>query len=143
MGALQPAGGPAVPGMAAFAAPLPPQPVNAGAEPKVHQIPYEKGGRTLFIDPAKVAAIRAEGHYTHLYTEEGQVFCAWSITEAEKRLTPAPFIKTHRSYLVNPSYVTGFERMKDNGVCLFDMPGLQKVPVSRSRLKAVRETLGV
>ncbi|MDX1780611.1 MAG: LytTR family DNA-binding domain-containing protein [Thalassovita sp.] len=90
-----------------------------------------------------MAAIRAEGHYTQLYTEDGKFFCAWSITEAEKRLTPDPLIRTHRSYLINPAHVTGFERLKDNGVCLFDVPGLPKVPVSRSRLKVVRETLGV
>ena len=31
------------------------------------QIPYEQDGRTLFIDPASVAAVRAEGHYTFIY----------------------------------------------------------------------------
>ena len=97
----------------------------------------------MFYDPAQVAAIRAEGHYTKVYTEQGQFFCAWSMTEAEKRLQHGPFLKTHRSYLVNPAFVTGFERMKDNGVCYFDLSALSKVPVSRSRLKAVRDTLGV
>lgn len=107
------------------------------------QIPYKHEGRTLFCPPASVAAIRADGHYTNLYTEEGQFFCAWSITEAEKRLKAGPFLKTHRSYLVNPAFVSGFERMKDNGVCYFELSALRKVPVSRSRLKAVRDTLGV
>lgn len=107
------------------------------------QIPYQQEGRTRFIDPSAVAAIRAEGHYTHLYTKTGKLFCAWSITEAEKRLSPGPFIKTHRSYLINPDYVSGFERMKDNGICYFDIATLTKVPVSRSRLKLVRDTLGV
>ncbi|MYM55989.1 MHYT domain-containing protein [Thalassovita mangrovi] len=120
-----------------------PAQVREDTDARAPQIPFEKGGRTLFIDPARVFAIRAEGHYTHLYTEDGQFFCAWSITEAEKRLTPDPFIKTHRSYLINPAHVGGFERMKDNGICLFDLPGLQKVPVSRSRLKVVRAALGV
>ena len=129
---------------AAAAPPVAPQAESPVEKPaRVTQIPYEQGGRTLFIDPARVAAIRAEGHYTQLYTEDGKFFCAWSITEAEKRLTPDPLIRTHRSYLVNPAHVTGFERMKDNGVCLFEVPGLQKVPVSRSRLKVVRETLGI
>lgn len=139
-GATPPA---ADPETAADSAPAPSKSAKEPAGSRATQIPFEKGGRTLFIDSAKVSAIRAEGHYTHLYTDEGQVFCAWSITEAEKRLTPAPFIRTHRSYLVNPAHVAGFERMKDNGVCLFDAPGLQKVPVSRSRLKLVRDALGV
>lgn len=107
------------------------------------QIPYELEGRTLFLDTQDVAAIRAEGHYTHLYTAQDKLFCVWSITEAEKRLAPGPFLKTHRSYLVNPGFVTGFERLKDNGICHFDIAKLSKVPVSRSRLRAVRAALGV
>ena len=107
------------------------------------QIPYEQEGRTHFFNADAVAAIRAEGHYTHLYTVAGQHFCSWSITEAERRLAQSDFIKTHRSYLINPAHVSGFERLKDNGVCHFEIPGLAKVPVSRSRLKDVRAALGV
>jgi len=125
----------------------PAAPIAAPEEPNTtttqSQIPYELEGRTLFLDRQEVAAIRAEGHYTHIYTEEDKLFCVWSITEAEKRLGPTRFIKTHRSYLVNPAFVTGFERLKDNGVCYFDIAKLSKVPVSRSRLRAVREMLGV
>lgn len=107
------------------------------------QIPYEQGGRTFFVDVDAVAVIRAEGHYTHLYTATDKLFCVWSITEAEKRLTPGPFIRTHRSFLINPSFVTGFERLKDNGVCHFKLASLEKAPVSRSRLRAVRDVLGI
>ena len=123
----------------------PTQPVSGPAEiePLGKQIPYELKGQTFFADLDSVAAIRAEGHYTQIYTARGVFFCAWSITEAEKRVSPRPFVKTHRSYLINPAHVTGFERLKDNGVCHFDLPGLAKVPVSRSRLKQVREILGV
>ncbi|MEO9517362.1 MAG: MHYT domain-containing protein [Paracoccaceae bacterium] len=112
-------------------------------EPSMQQIPYEKDGQTLFIDVSEVAAVRAEGHYTHLYTNAGQRFCIWSMTEAEKRLKGTVFVKTHRSYLINPTLVASFERKKDNGVCRFDLADLPPVPVSRSRLKDVRAALGV
>lgn len=116
---------------------------TTGATNMRKPIPYEQGGRTFFVDADAVAAIRAEGHYTHLYTDTDKLFCIWTISEAEKRLAPAPFIKTHRSYLINPAFVTGFERFKDNGVCHFEVASLSKVPVSRSRLRVVREALGV
>lgn len=109
----------------------------------VQQIPFEKDGQTMFVDLSDVAAVRAEGHYTHLYTIAGQRFCIWSITEAEKRLKGTEFVKTHRSYLVNPARVASFERKKDNGICRFDQDDMPPVPVSRSRLKEVREALGV
>ncbi len=109
----------------------------------IKQVPYEQEGRTLFVDIADIAAIRAEGHYTQLYTATEKLFCVWSITEAEKRLIPGTFIKTHRSYLINPSFVNSFERFKDNGVCHFTVANLERVPVSRSQLPAVRRALGI
>ncbi len=121
---------------------------DVGAEPlptsmTMKQIPYELEGKTRFVDAGSVAAIRAEGHYTYIYTEQGHFFCAWSIAEAEKRLAKSNFIKTHRSYLINPALVTGFERLKDTGVCYFGFTDLAKVPVSRTQLKTVREALGL
>ncbi|WP_425093346.1 MHYT domain-containing protein [Tropicimonas sp. S265A] len=110
----------------------------------VLQIPYELDGRTLFVDSAEVTAIRAEGHYTLIYADGKKLFCPWSISEAEKRLPSGQFVRAHRSYLVNPAHVTGFERKKDNGVVFFERAGqTEKVPVSRSRLQDVRLALGL
>ena len=110
----------------------------------MRQVPYEKNGKTLFIDQNSVSAVRAEGHYTFLYTETEKLFCTWSISEASKRLLGYHFIKCHRSFLINPTHVTSFERTKDNGICYFnDTRLLDSVPVSRSCMKAVRTALGV
>ena len=107
------------------------------------RIPYERENRIFFLDAAQVAAVRAEGHYTILYHRAEKLFCPWSISEAEKRLAPG-FLRVHRSYLINPRLVTGFEKLKDTGLCFFDSVEPQiKVPVSRSHLMAVREALGL
>lgn len=107
-------------------------------------VPFEREGQTLFADPARIAAIRAEGHYTILYMGAEKLFCPWSITEAETRLHGDGFLRAHRSYLVNPKHVSGFERHKDNGTCYFDgVDALSKVPVSRSRLTDIRSALGL
>lgn len=112
--------------------------------PNAAGVPYEREGQTHFALPENIAALRAEGHYAILYMGDDKLFCPWSITEAEKRLLPDGFIRVHRSYLINPSHVSGFERNKDNGTCYFDeVAALTKVPVSRSRLNAVRDALGV
>jgi NO-binding membrane sensor protein with MHYT domain len=114
------------------------------AEPIVALVvPYEKHGRTQFLEAAKIAAIRAEGHYTILYTGAEKLFCPWSISEAQKRLEGGQFLRAHRSYLINPTHVTEFKRLKDTGACFFaQVDALAKVPVSRSRLAEVRAALG-
>ena len=108
----------------------------------VKQMPYEKNGLTHFVNCRDVAVIRAEGHYTILYSNNEKLFCSWSISEAIKRLSPGVFVRTHRSYLINPTHVSGFERKKDNGICYFEnTPSVGKVPVSRSRLADVKSSL--
>lgn len=108
------------------------------------KIPYEQNGRIHFLQSGDVAAIRAEGRYTFVYHKEGRLFSPWSISEAQSRMGDAGFIRCHRSYLINPRHVTGFERKKDNGVCYFDgAEHIEKAPVSRSYLKEVRSHLGL
>ncbi|MCF2905094.1 LytTR family transcriptional regulator DNA-binding domain-containing protein [Octadecabacter sp. CECT 8868] len=107
------------------------------------RIPCEHNGVTKLIDPAQVAFVQAEGHYTNVFTKDAKHFCGWPITEAITRLEASGLIRTHRSYLVNPAQVNDFERLKDTGVCRFAAPHLPPVPVSRSHLKGVRDVLGI
>ena len=115
--------------------PAPAKPVQPPHAATSVRVPYERNGRTHFLDPADIAAIRAEGHYTMLYVGDEKFFCPWSISETVNRLPEDMFLRTHRSYLVHRRFVTGFERRKDSGVLYFDgTASLPKVPVSRSRL---------
>ncbi len=107
------------------------------------RIPCAQDGGTIFVDPANVVMIQAEGHYTHIFTETSKYFCVWSISMADKRLKPHGFLKTHRSYLINPNFVRAFERNKNNGVCRFSPTFIPSIPVSRTNLKTVREVLGI
>ncbi|MFW2589952.1 MHYT domain-containing protein [Sagittula sp. SSi028] len=115
------------------AAPLSPTPAAQPAP--ALWLPCEKDGGKVRVPASDVAFVRADGHYTQIYTAEGRFFCVWPITEATKRLRAEGFIKVHRSYLVNPAKVTRFEPGKDKGRCGFDGADLPEVPVSRSHLK--------
>ncbi|WP_159980468.1 MHYT domain-containing protein [Roseobacter cerasinus] len=105
------------------------------------QIPCERDGGKVFVSAKDVVFVRADAHYTQVYTEGERLFCVWSVTEATKRLVPLGFLQTHRSYLMNPSHVVRFERTKDSGRCLFENAETPPVPVSRSKLKAIQDAL--
>ncbi len=110
----------------------------------IERLPYERDKRTHFIEADQVAAIRAEGHYSILYTRDDKLFCPLSISTVEKRLRRGSFVRTHRSYLVNKNRVAAFERQKDNGICLFeDIQSLKAAPVSRGYIPQVRSALGI
>jgi NO-binding membrane sensor protein with MHYT domain len=118
-----------------------PAPANAR---RPARIPYERDGRTFFAAPAEILAARAEGHYTTLFRGDEELFCPWPISRLEEELDAARFLRTHRSYIVNLDYVRGFERRKDQGVCLFEVgAALREVPVSRANLAQTRALLGI
>ena len=104
-------------------------------------IPCERDGLKVFIALKDVLAIRADGHYSQVYTEKDKYFCVWPITEVNRRLQSFGFIKVHRSYIVNPTRVDRFERLKDKGFCVFGTPLTPKVPVSRSKLKEAQAAI--
>ena len=104
-------------------------------------IPCERDGLKVFIALKDVLAIRADGHYSQVYTEKEKYFCVWPITEVNRRLVSLGFIKVHRSYIVNPDRVDRFERSKDKGFCVFCTPVATKIPVSRSKLKEAQAAI--
>lgn len=106
------------------------------------RIPCEKDGTRIFIASSDVAIVRADGHYTQIYTDQDRLFCAWPITEASKRLLPIGFVQTHRSYLVNMPKVSRFERSKEKGRLIFVSKSVPPAPVSRSKLRLVQDVIG-
>ena len=66
-----------------------------------------------FFATEQISAIRADGHYTRVLNSGGEFFCPWSISRVEQAISSPPFIRTHRSYLVNLAHVVGFRREGD------------------------------
>jgi NO-binding membrane sensor protein with MHYT domain len=119
-----------------------PAPVEEAEQ--LRRVPYEQEGRTYFSSPEDIVAIQAEGHYTRLHRAEDQLFCPLAIAKLEPALARQQFMRTHRSYLVNLRHVRGFERRKDQAVCLFDPKvKVAPVPVSRSRVAPLMKALGL
>ena len=108
------------------------------------RVPYERDGRTNFVPAASVYALHAEGHYTTAYLDQGPVFCPWSISTADDRLTrSAGFMRVHRSWIVNLALVSAYERSKDHGYCVMaGAQGIDRIPVSRNRMVALQKALG-
>jgi NO-binding membrane sensor protein with MHYT domain len=125
-----------------------PSPPDFGSVPgparRPVRLPYERDGKTFFVAASEILAARAEGHYTTLYRGDEELFCSWPISRLEEELGAAPFLRTHRSYIVNLDFVRGFERRKDQGVCLFDLgAAIREAPVSRANLTQTRTLLGL
>ncbi len=90
-----------------------------------------------FYNPNQIIRLEAESNYTRFYfIDKKPLVVAKTLGEYEEMLSPHGFLRTHRTHLVNRSYVQsfipeGFLLMKDNS----------KVEISRRRKEEILETL--
>lgn len=120
----------------------------ADADPRrqgafANRIPYERDKTIRFLSADQIAAIRAEGHYSRVINGNGEFFCPWPISRVAEAVGVGDFIRTHRSYLVNLSHVSGFRREGDKAFCFVNNSDDLRIPVSRSRISDVQHALGL
>jgi two-component system LytT family response regulator len=72
---------------------------------KSAKIAIKTKGRILFVDPADVVIIEAQGNYVLLQRASGSYLLRESISTMAEKLKPYGFIRIHRSVLVNSSFV--------------------------------------
>ena len=109
--------------------------------PAAARVAVQQRGTTLFLDPADIRAIRAEGHYTRVSDGRDSYLCPQSITALGGGLDPALFLRVHRSHIVNRRWVRGFRRDGDQGRVILDGEPRLEVPVSRNNVRWIQDTL--
>ncbi len=69
------------------------------------RIAIKAKGRILFIDPADVIAVEAQGNYVLLQRVSGSDLLHESMSTVAEKLQPYGFVRIHRSVLINASFV--------------------------------------
>lgn len=106
------------------------------------KLPVLHNKRITLLELDRVIHVRADGHYTAIFTAEGQFLCNLSMSEVEAKLDPQVFVRVHRSHIVNIRYAKSFERLPDHAMLVVDDKGESRIPVSRERVHALRTMLG-
>jgi two-component system, LytTR family, response regulator len=73
------------------------------------KIAIKTKGRIIFIDPADVVAVQAEGNYVLLQKESGSYLLRESISVIAEKLSSYGFVRIHRSVLINTAFVESIE----------------------------------
>jgi len=133
---------PMAPALSVVPAATEPAPAAADESERV-RVPYEQNNRVYFLDAARIRAVKAEGHYTRILDGEDSLFCPWSISRLEEHLDGLPFMRTHRSFLLNIAHAEAFQRRRDKAYVIVSGPAETAVPVSRTHLGDVRRALGM
>jgi two-component system, LytTR family, response regulator len=88
----------------------------------------------MFIDPADVAAVEAQGNYVLLQRLSGSYLLRESIGAIAEKLEPYGFLRIHRSLLVNSSFVEEI-RPCTTGDYVLRIKGGKEFTVSRTYKK--------
>jgi DNA-binding LytR/AlgR family response regulator len=102
--------------------------VQATAAPATFDI--RDGARLVRALVGEILAVRSAGNYSEFLLEDGrQLLMRSSLSALETRLGEHGFVRTHRSWLVNPSRVTGL-RPEGSGDYAIEL-GEIEAPLSR------------
>ena len=101
---------------------------------KTSRIAIKTKKSILFIDPADVAVVEAQGNYVLLQRLSGSYLLRESISAVAQKLEPYGFIRIHRSILVNTSFVEEI-RPWSTGEYVLRIKGGKELAVSRTYKK--------
>ncbi|MFZ3216108.1 MAG: LytTR family DNA-binding domain-containing protein [Candidatus Acidiferrales bacterium] len=98
------------------------------------RIAIKARGRILFIDPAEVVAVEAQGNYVLLRRAQGSELLRESISIAAEKLAPYGFVRIHRSVIVNSAFVEEIQPWA-TGEYILRVKGGKQFTVSRTYRK--------
>jgi two-component system, LytTR family, response regulator len=87
-------------------------------------------GKILFINPAEIVTVQANGNYVFLQRMSGEFLLRETISAVADKLQPYEFIRVRRSTLVNAAFVESIER--STGECFLRMTSGKEYTVTRT-----------
>jgi len=118
-------------------APATPDGTRAYAE----RLSVHREGAIELIEVADIEWIEAADQYVRLHTRNGEQLMRQAMSELEKILDPARFVRVHRSAIVALEGIVRLES-QSGGTGRVLLRGGNWAPVSRSRIPAIRRLLG-
>ncbi len=102
----------------------------------------QDGARLLRVRLSEILAVRAAGNYVEfLLRDERRPLMRASLSEIETALGPSGFLRTHRSWIINPAQVRLLEP-SGSGDYRLALEGGAEAPVSRRFPKALAKLKG-
>ena len=100
-----------------------------------------KSGTSIRIFyPNQIKYLEAQDDYVMIYVEEGKYLKQQTMKYYESHLNTDEFIRIHRSYIVNVTYISKVELFEKSSYRVLLKTG-DKLPVSRSGYQRLKEKL--
>lgn len=110
---------------------------------KIEKIPTKKNEKIILFDPPEIDYIESVEGEVFIYVAGEAYPCALTLTALEERLLPLGFFRCHRSYIVNLQKVREIITWTKNSYSLAVHTSKTTVPLSKNKLTALKELIGI
>jgi DNA-binding LytR/AlgR family response regulator len=111
---------------------------------KPQRLPVQRGDETFLVPLAEICYFEASGKYSYAHTRSKRFLTGYSLGQLEERLGDGPFVRTHRSYIVNADFIRKVTKDKSKGTMIVLADDSETaLKVSESHLSAMKEKLGL
>ncbi|MFZ5646591.1 MAG: LytR/AlgR family response regulator transcription factor [Bacillota bacterium] len=113
-------------------------------KPIIKKIGLEKNGLIVMVNFSEIVLAEANDKTVTVTTSHGKLLFPGNLSELESRLCKPPFLRVHRSFIVNLEQVTGvIPWFKGTYWLTMDNSGEMRVPVSKSMVKTLKDLLNI
>lgn len=102
------------------------------------RIAVRTGGKIVFVNPAEIRVIEAQGNYVLLHTASRSHSLRESISKVAEKLEPYGFVRIHRSTIVNASMVEEIRTSPSGEICVCLKGSAKEYSISRRYRNGVR-----
>lgn len=107
-----------------------------------NRIVIRDGGRIRILPLKDIIHLEADDDYVKIATQDGTFMKKVTLKQYEEQLPSTQFIRVHRSYMVNVSYITRIDPYeKTSHMAVLSTGG--RLPVSKSGYQRLKEALGI
>ena len=100
------------------------------------------GSRIDVIPVDEIRHVEAQDDYVEFHTTKGRFLKKETMTQLEKQLPPEQFLRVHRSHIIRLDQMEKLEKYGKESYMVILKDGT-KVQVSKSRIKSLKEKLGI
>ncbi len=104
---------------------------------------FVKTGNRIDVIPVdEIRHVEAQDDYVEFHTTKGRFLKKETMTQLEKQLPPEQFLRVHRSHIIRLDQMEKLEKYGKESYMVILKDGT-KVQVSKSRIKSLKEQLGI
>jgi two-component system, LytTR family, response regulator len=111
-------------------------------QPVIDRIVVKTGSKITVVPTAKIQYLEADDDYVEVHTLDERYLKQQTMKYFEAHLDDSEFIRVHRSFIVRISEIIQLEQYEKDSKILILKSG-KKIKVSKTRLKNLKEKLGI